>query len=316
MKIDRLEFLKKTALTAGSVMIAPSLSDSRDHYKSSFDFKISLAEWSHQADIFAGRFDHLDFASIAKLNYGIDAIEYVNQFFPDKASDISYIREMKRRADDHGVQSVLIMIDNEGELSSADDKTRMAAVQNHYKWVGAAKLLGCHAIRVNLFGENDPETWIKTSVDGLGRLAAFAADFEISVIVENHGSHSSHGKRLTEVIKQVNSKWVGTLPDFGNFCVARKNGQLWGSECIEQYDVYQGTKEMMPYAKGVSAKTFRFDDNGNEADLDYMRLFKIIRDSGFNGGYVGIEYEGQDLYPAEGIIKTKRLLERVRKNLS
>lgn len=316
MNIDRLEFLKKTALTAGSAVIAPSILTSGSPESRSFDFKISLAEWSHQADLFAGRFDHLDFPSIAKLNYGIDAVEYVNQFFPDKASDISYIREMKRRAEEHGVQSVLIMVDNEGEVSSADDKTRVQAVHNHYKWIGAAKLLGCHAIRINLFGENDPDTWIKTSVDGLGRLAEFASDFEISVIVENHGSHSSHGKRLAEVMSQVNSKWAGTLPDFGNFCVARENGQLWGSECIEQYDVYQGTKELMPYAKGVSAKTFHFDGDGNEKDLDYLRLFKIIKDSGFNGGYVGIEYEGEELYPAEGIMKTKQLLERVRTALS
>lgn len=316
MNIDRLEFLKKTALTAGSAVIAPSILTSGSPESRSFDFKISLAEWSHQADLFAGRFDHLDFPSIAKLNYGIDAVEYVNQFFPDKASDISYIREMKRRADEHGVQSVLIMVDNEGEVSSADDKTRVQAVHNHYKWIGAAKLLGCHAIRINLFGENDPDTWIKTSVDGLGRLAEFASDFEISVIVENHGSHSSHGKRLAEVMRRVNSKWAGTLPDFGNFCVARENGQLWGSECIEQYDVYRGTNELMPYAKGVSAKTFHFDGDGNEKDLDYLRLFKIIKDSGFNGGYVGIEYEGEDLYPAEGIMKTKQLLERVRTALS
>lgn len=316
MNIDRLEFLKKAALGSGAAMISPVQAPEKNNPANSFDFKISLAEWSHQADLFAGRFDHLDFASIAKLNYGIDAIEYVNQFFPDKASDIGYIREMKKRADDHGVRSVLIMVDNEGEISSANDKTRVQAVHNHYKWVGAAKLLGCHAIRINLFGESDPDTWIKTSVDGLGRLAEFASDFEISVIVENHGSHSSHGERLAEVMKQVDSKWAGTLPDFGNFCVARKNGQLWGSDCIDQYDVYKGTEEMMPYAKGVSAKTFHFDENGNEADLDYMRLFKIIRKSGFNGGYVGIEYEGEDLYPAEGIMKTKKLLERIRKELS
>lgn len=316
MNVDRLDFLKKTAITAGSVMIAPSLFQSEKKKSNSFDFKISLAEWSHQKDIFAGRFDHLDFASIAKLNYDIDAVEYVNQFFPDKATDIGYIREMKKRADDHGVQSVLIMIDNEGEVSSANDKIRVQAVQNHYKWIGAAKLLGCHAIRINLFGESDPDTWIKTSVDGLGRLAEFASDFEISVIVENHGSHSSHGKRLAEVMKQVDSKWAGTLPDFGNFCVARENGQLWGAPCIDEYDVYQGTKDLMPYAKGVSAKTFHFDENGNEADLDYLRLFRIIKNSGFNEGYVGIEYEGEDLYPAEGIMKTKKLLERVRKELS
>tara|TARA_R110000868_G_scaffold408293_3_gene690952 strand:+ start:19547 stop:20494 length:948 start_codon:yes stop_codon:yes gene_type:complete len=311
----RRDFLKKTSFLAGSTIMSSSLSPFLLKPDKDFGFKISLAEWCHNREIFSGEMDHLDFPIIAKKNYGIDAVEYVNQFFADKANDQKYLKELKKRADEHGVRSVLIMIDNEGPVSSEDDKLRLKAVENHYKWVEAAKYLECDSIRINLFGAQDPDEWIAASVDGLGKLAEFGAQNEIAVIVENHGSHSSHGARLAEVMKQVNSKWTGTLPDFGNFCVARENGAMWNAPCIEQYDVYKGTEEMMPYAKGVSAKTFDFDDDGNEKNLDYMRLFQIIKDSGFNGGYVGIEYEGEHISPAEGILLTKKLLEKIRANL-
>lgn len=316
MDISRKTFIQKGAfLISGSLMTAPLL-NSIQKDSETFTFSISLAEWCHNKEIFSGEMDHLDFPIVAKKNYGIEAVEYVNQFFPDKATDLKYLGELKKRADDNGVTSVLIMIDNEGLVSSVEDSVRTQAIENHFKWIEAAKFLDCQSIRVNLHGASNPNDWISASVDGLGRLAEFGAKHEINVIVENHGSHSSHGGRLAEVIKQVDSKWAGTLPDFGNFCVARENGQLWDAPCIEQYDVYQGTKDLMPYAQGVSAKTFDFDEQGNETTLDYSRLFKIIKDSGFNNGFVGIEYEGEHIPPAEGIILTKNLLEKVRKELA
>jgi hypothetical protein len=306
--MNRRQFLEQLTLATGSTLILPAFSSLPDE---PFNFKISLAEWVHNLEIFSGEMDHLDFPIVAKQNYGLEAVEYVNQFFPDKAEDMTYLSELKKRADDHGVRSVLIMVDNEGEVSSTDDATHTQAVENHYKWVEAARFLGCHSIRINLFGAQDANDWIAASVDGLGRLAEFGSQHEIAVIVENHGSHSSHGGRLAEVLRQVNSEWAGTLPDFGNFCVAREGGVMWGAPCVEQYDIYKGTEELMPFAKGVSAKTFRFDENGNEPDIDFMRLFTIIKNSGWNNGYVGIEYEGHDIPPAEGIMKTKALLERV-----
>jgi sugar phosphate isomerase/epimerase len=313
--MKRSDFLKNSLLLGGSAVMTSHIPTSLFTSDPAFDFKISLAEWCHNQALFSGEMDHLDFPVVAKKNYGIEAVEYVNQFFPDKANDKKYLGELKRRADDHGVRSVLIMIDNEGAVSSTNETERQQAVENHYKWVEAAKFLGCHSIRINLFGAQDANDWISASVDGLGTLAEFGKEHEISVIVENHGSHSSHGARLAEVMKQIDSPWAGTLPDFGNFCVARENGEMWGAPCVEQYDVYQGTKKLMPYAKGVSAKTFDFDDEGNETDLDFIRLFTIIKESGWNNGYVGIEYEGHTLPPAEGIKKTKALLERVRKEL-
>lgn len=317
MAISRKHFLKKSSIYSSGILMAPSiLSENKILGLQKFDFKISLAEWCLNKEIFSGQIDHLDFPVIAKEKYGIHGVEYVNQFFPDKATDKAYLTELKKRAEDHDVTSVLIMIDNEGLVASKDNKIRTKAIENHYKWIEAAKFLGCHSIRINLHGASNPLDWKLASIDGLGKLAEYGADHKVNVIVENHGSHSSHGGRLADVLKQVNSKWAGSLPDFGNFCVARENGELWGTPCIEQYDTYQGTKDLMPFAKGVSAKTFDFKENGDEANLDYMRLFKIIKDSGFNNGWVGIEYEGEHTPPQEGIILTKKLLEKVRAELA
>lgn len=312
MTISRRTFLQQSVLATTGAFVVPSFLNTN---QDSFSFKISLAEWSHHRELFSGQMNHLDFPIIAKSVYGLEAVEYVNQFFADKANDTEYLKELKLRANDHGVRSVLIMIDHEGAVSSTDDAERTKAVENHYKWIEAAKFLGCHAIRINLFGAKDANDWINASVDGLGRLAEFGGKHGISVLVENHGGHSSHAGRLTEIMRQVNSKWVGTLPDFGNFCIATESGEPWGSPCVEEYDLYQGVQEMMPFAKGVSAKTIRFDEHGNERDIDFKRMFTVIKNSGWNNGYVGIEYGGQELHSAEGILKTKTLLEKIREEL-
>lgn len=322
MSNARRDFLKRSALAAGGFLMTASSPALFNEYvsRASFGFKISLAEWSLNKEIFSGEISNLDFPAVAKERYGIDAVEYVNQFFPDKSKDHRYLKELKKRAGDQGVRNVLIMIDNEGLVASDDEAERNAAVQNHYKWMEAAKLLGCHAVRVNLFGsqdrEDDVKAWISSAVDGLGKLAEYGAQLEINVLVENHGGLSSHAGHLAKVIKQVDSNWCGTLPDFGNFCISYQNNARWGESCEEKYDVYKGTEELMPFAKGVSAKTFAFDEKGNETTLDYKRLMKIVKASGFNGGYVGIEYEGNSMAADQGIMATKKLLEKIRAELA
>lgn len=320
MNNSRRDFLKKSVLATGGLILAVSSPSTIMGRNRAFDFKISLAEWSLNKQIFGGEMSNLDFPVVSKEKFGINAVEYVNQFFADKAKDTEYLKELKKRADDHGVRNVLIMVDNEGMVAAPDDAERNTAVENHYKWIEAAKFLGCHAIRINLFGsqgtEDDVEAWTSAAVAGLGALAEYGAQHEISVIVENHGGLSSHAGHLANVMKQVDSKWAGTLPDFGNFCITHEEDARWGETCVDQYDVYKGIKELMPYAKGVSAKSFAFDEDGNESTLDYMRLFKIVKESGFNGGYVGVEYEGSSLPAEEGILATKKLLEKVRAKLA
>ncbi len=270
-------------------------------------FKISLAQWSLNKAFFGGELDNLDFAAKAKNDFGIDAIEYVNQFFADKANDLGYLNQMKQRAADNGVKSLLIMVDREGYLGALDQSERKEAVEKHYKWVDAAKHLGCHSIRVNAFGVGSAEDVASAAVDGLGRLSEYAAKSDINVIVENHGSYSSNGAWLAGVMKSVGMDNCGTLPDFGNFCVKRDGEGMWGGDCVEEYDRYKGVMEMMPYAKGVSAKSHDFDADGNEIHTDYTKVLQIVKDAGYRG-YIGIEYEGQKLSPDEGIKATKALL--------
>ena len=268
-------------------------------------FEISLAEWSLHKALFGKKMTNLDFPAMAKKDFGISTVEYVNQFFKDKAKDTTYLNELLMRCKDNGVKNHLIMIDGEGGLGETDEKKRTQAVENHYKWVEAAKHLGCKTIRVNAYGTATADEVKSAAIDGLGRLGTFAKPFGINVIVENHGGHSSNGQWLADVMKQVGMKNVGTLPDFGNFCIKRG-----AKGCEESYDRYQGTQELMPFAKGVSAKTYDFDEQGNCIETDYVKILKIVKDSGFKG-YAGIEYEGSKLSEEEGIRKTKALLERL-----
>lgn len=276
-------------------------------------FKISLAQWSLNKSLFSGKINNLDFARLARESFDIEAVEYVNQFFADKAKDQNYLKEMIKRADDNGVKSLLIMIDNEGDLGSTDSSPRTQAVENHYKWVDAAKTLGCHSIRVNAAGQGTAEQVASAAVDGLGRLSEYAAKAGLNVIVENHGGYSSNGGWLTGVMKQINRPNCGTLPDFGNFCITR-DAKDW-SKCLEEYDRYQGVTELMSFAKAVSAKTNDFNESGDELHTDYKRMLQIVKDAGYRG-FIGIEYEGDQLSEEEGILATKALLEKYGKELS
>ncbi len=308
----RRGFLKKGAvLTAGLMSSGLAMSRATKMLlESDMFFKISLAQWSFHKAIFSKELEHLDFASKTR-SLGIDGIEYVNQFFKDKAEDAAYLSQMNQRAVDADVTQLLIMIDGEGGLGDTDDAKRKEAIENHYKWVDAAKTLGCHSIRVNAFGEGSSEDVGKAAVQGLGGVSEYAAKENINVIVENHGGYSSNGTWLSGVIKEVNLPNCGTLPDFGNFCIKREG---W-TKCLEEYDRYKGVTEMMPFAKAVSAKTNDFDDKGNETKTDYMKMMQIVKEHGYTG-FVGIEYEGRTLSEEEGILKSKELLIKVGKALS
>ena len=301
---DRREFLKRSAQLSAGLGLLGALSPANAADKEPL-FRISLAQWSLHRALKGGKLDNLDFAKTAKQDYGIEAVEYVNQFFMDKAKDQKYLAEMKKRAADLGVKSLLIMIDGEGALGDADEQKRTAAVEKHYPWVESAKFLGCHAIRVNAASSGSYEEQLDRAADGLRRLAEFGGQHDIDVIVENHGGLSSNGQWLSAVIKQVDHKRCGTLPDFGNFRIAE--GKV--------YDRYTGVAELMPFAKAVSAKSNDFNEQGEDVETDFHKMMKIVLDAGYRG-YVGIEYEGSKLSEPEGIKATKKLLEKVRAELS
>jgi sugar phosphate isomerase/epimerase len=259
--------------------------------------------------------DNLEFPSIARKKFDIGAVEYVNQFFGGKkmgfkeaAKDTNYLNELLKRSKDAGVINHLIMVDDEGPLALPNDVQRLPAVENHKKWIEAAKFIGCKTVRVNLHGVGESAAKKTASIDSLGKLGTFAATMGINVVVENHGSDSSNGKWVADVMLKVNLQNVGTLPDFGNFCISHPWGQTQ-DPCSDMYDRYNGVSEMLPFAKGVSAKTYDFDENGNQPKMDYGKLVDIVKSSGFKG-YIGIEYEGYDENEEEGIRKTKALLQR------
>jgi L-ribulose-5-phosphate 3-epimerase len=264
-------------------------------------FEISLAQWSLHKAIFGKKMDAGDFPKVTKEEFGINAVEYVNQFYKDKKKDDGYVKELRKKCDDLNVKSVLIMCDGEGQLGDADEKKRKLAVENHYRWVEWAKTLGCHSIRVNAGSSGSYEEQMNRASDGLRMLSEWAGKMQINVIVENHGGLSSNGAWLAATIKKVGHPGCGTLPDFGNFRVSKD----------EEYDRYKGVLELMPYAKGVSAKTHDFDAKGNETKTDYRKMMKIVMDANYHG-FVGIEYEGSKLSEADGIRATKKLLETVR----
>ena len=310
----RRTFIKHTALAAAGFTILPSFSLFAEEQKK-FDFKISLAEWSLHKDLFSGKITNLDFPVIAKMKYDIDAVEYVNQFFKDKAKDISYLNQLKQRCTDNGVTSVLIMVDQEGLLGDKDNTQREQAVENHYKWVEASKHIGGHAIRVNLHGDSNAQEWHEASVKSLRKLTEFAAGMDMTILAENHGTWSSNAGMLAKVIQEVNHKNCRTMVDFANFCVRREKGDLWESPCVDWYDKYKGVEELLPYAKGVSAKTFDFNEAGEESKSDFTRMLSLVKASPYRG-YIGIEYEGDRLSEDEGIKASKKLLEKIRKQLA
>ena len=301
--MNRRNFIKRSAaITSGLALsgFGSTLLSGSDN----LPFKISLAEWSLHRALHSKKIDHLDFISLTKTEFGLDAVEYVNSFFFDKAQDQKYLNEMKTRADDHDVKSLLIMCDNEGNLGDPDENKRNQAVENHYKWAEAAKFLGCHSIRVNARSEGSWDDQIELAADGLRRLNEFGDSIGINTIVENHGGLSSNGKWLSAVMERVDHSRVGTLPDFGNFRI----------QSDEWYDRYQGMKELMPYAKAVSAKSHEFDKKGNETGSDFYRIMNIVLDAGYKG-YVGIEYEGSVHTEMEAIRLTNDLLKKIRDSI-
>ncbi len=308
--IDRREFIKRSAQTTAAVALA-GCSGFQTARREPL-YKISLAQWSLHKTIFGKKLDHLDFpAKTAEL--GINGVEYVNQFFKDKAEDEAYLGQLKTNAENAGVENLLIMIDGEGRLGDPDEAKRAQAVENHHRWVTAAKFLGCHSIRVNAASAGSYDEQSTLAADGLRRLTEFAAGHDINVIVENHGGLSSNGAWLAETITKVGHPRCGTLPDFGNFHVG---GDQW-------YDHYKGVEETMPFAKAVSAKSYEFvsdvvtERKNNEGktmiSIDYRRMMGIVVAAGYKG-FVGIEFEGKGP-EVEGILKTKAVLELVRGEL-
>ena len=309
-KLPRRQFMMQAALLSAASLATTSLpgcglmgrSSSQptaaDIDKDDLPFRLSLAQWSLHQRFFSGKADPLDFAAIARQEFNLDGVEYVNQFYADQLSD-NLLMDLERRAADQGVRSLLIMVDGEGALGDPDDKSRSKAVENHKKWAEAAVQLGCHSIRVNAESTGGYDEQARLVTDGLVRLADYCRPLGINVLVENHGGLSSNSVWLSGIMRQADLPNLGTLPDFGNFTIDKQTG--------ESYDPYQGVAELMPYAKAVSAKSYDFDEQGRETSIDYERMLQIVLNAGYND-WIGVEYEGERLSEAEGVRLTRDLL--------
>ncbi len=304
MTLNRRNFISRSFLAGAAVTFPQAFRDASAG--SELPFRISLAQWSLNRAFFDGTLDPVDFARIARTKFGLEGIEYVNQFYFDSLDD-KLVAELKKRADGEGVASLLIMVDREGALGAPDAAARQTAVENHYRWADAAHALGCHSIRVNAQSEGGWDEQMKLAADGLNRLAEYCARLDLNVLVENHGGLSSNAGWLAGVMKAADNPRVGTLPDFGNFVIDRETG--------ESYDRYRGMAELMPWARAVSAKSHAFDKSGEETSMDYARILGIVADAGYRG-WVGVEYEGDAHSEEDGIRLTIQLLERVRSQLA
>jgi sugar phosphate isomerase/epimerase len=322
---SRRNFIKKAAIGAAGLGVSATLPQ---YLFAATDpplfFKIAISQFSFASEFWTKQLDSLDFATKSK-ELGISGLDYCSMFFADKAKDTQYLGQLKQRASDNGSYNLRIMVDGEGVLGDLNDQTRLKAVENHYKWMDAAATLGCPMIRVNVEGDGNPADVARAAADSLGRLIDYGAKQHIDVIVENHVGISCNGAWLAGVMKQVNNPHCGTLADFGNFCINRTKPETpdivgyMKTICLEQYDRYKGIEELMPFAKGVHAKTHLFDADGNDTETDFSRMFDIIKKSGFTG-WVSIEYEGglfkmynkdsKYLDDYAGVSATKKLVEK------
>ncbi|MFT5886594.1 MAG: sugar phosphate isomerase/epimerase [Arcticibacterium sp.] len=274
--------------------------------------KYSLAQWSFNRDLKAGEMNTVDFINAA-AEMDFEGVEYVSQFFQDKVTDFTYLDSLKNAAEKAGILSLMIQVDEIGHLCASNEEERNVAVELGKKWLDASKYLGCTSMRVNAHGDGTPKEMMTQAIDGIGRLADYANEVGVKLIIENHGGMSSHGAWLADLVAQLSDKNVGSLDDFHNWCYETKSGAIWGP-CSKEYDYYQGFEELIGTAEGVSVKAFKFDSLGNEPDLDFPRFFQIMKDAGYDG-YLGIEYEGSNLPSKEGILKTKALAEKCWKEI-
>lgn len=310
MKI--LPLISLTAITLTLFISCSKLADNtaNESKKISSDARYSLAQWSFNRELFAGKMDTVDFIYAAG-DMGFEGVEYVSQFFNDKVDDFSYLDTLNAAAKQAGIHNVMLQVDNIGNLGATDPEERAQAIADGKKWVDAASYLHCEMMRVNAHGDGSPEQIKAHSIAGIAELADYANSKGVQIIIENHGGISNNGAWLADLVAKLADKQVASLVDFHNWCTERENGQLWGSPCTKEYDYYQGFAELIPTAQGVSVKAFEFDSQGNETTMDFVKFFQIMKTASYEG-YLGIEYEGTALPSREGILKTKALAEKSR----
>ena len=233
---------------------------------------ISLAQWALIEEIRSDKWKTLDFPKIAREDFGLNGIEFVNTLF--EVPTVEYLNTLKRNAADFNVQMVLIMVDEEGDGCADTKQGRKQFEINHRKWVDVAHYLGCHAIRTNCRGlENaDKQQALEWAAESYNMLLDYASPSGISIVIENHGGVSNDPDWMIALMKKVNNLKFGTFPD-------------WRSPSAD-FDNYTYLQKTLPYAKGMSYR------NQPTEELT-AKMIKLSQDGGYRGWY-GIESSGRE----------------------
>ncbi len=261
---------------------------------------LAVQQYSFNRQLRSGELNILDFPKTVVKGTGIKALEYFNGHIEDKIKDTAFFKQLRKRSDDLGAVNTMMLCRSKNAVDSPDAKIRKLAIEGYRPWLEATRVLGGKYIRVDTRHKGEAEKQKGFAVAGLRSLCKVADEYEMGILVENHGNHSGNGAWLADVMKQVDLANCGTLPDFQNF---------------KEYDPYQGVSEMMPWAKILCAKAKSFDDNGDEENIDFRKMLKIAKAAGFRG-YIGIEFEGHGVDPVQGINATKKLIQKVMRELN
>lgn len=246
-----------------------------------------------------GDLDPLDFPLMARREFGFDAIDYIGYFYTPHVRDRSYLRELKRRCDGEGVQSLTISCTTEGEIGIGHPEAnkRDAIAANHLRWMDMAAYLGCNAISVRVGSVGDAAEQLRLVADGLNAIADWANPHGLDVLVENHDGFSNDGAWLDELMRLADHRRIAMAPDWGNFGddPAVRTAHL---------------ARVMPHARALTAKFFDFDEPGDEITMNVPALMRVVRDAGYRGP-ISVEYEGAQASECDGIRLSTAMLTRL-----
>ncbi|MBK7606236.1 MAG: sugar phosphate isomerase/epimerase [Saprospiraceae bacterium] len=280
----RRKFLESTTV---GLMGMPLLSTGSlfNHQNWIMKSDISLAQWALVDEVKSGKWKNLDFPKIAREDFGLNGIEFVNTLF--EVPTEGYLKKLKANAATHGVTMVLIMVDDEGDGASDTSAGRKQFDINHRKWIDIAHYLGCHAIRTNCRGPKDADKneALKWAIESYSMLLDYAKSSGIKVVIENHGGVSNDPDWMVSLMKSINHPLFGTYPD-------------WRSPSPE-FDNVTYLEKMLPYAMGMSYR------NQPTEELT-ARMIKMSKEGGYIGWY-GIESTGRDAI-LQGISLLKKYL--------
>lgn len=288
-KLNRRSFFGKTAAMTATGFLTPMAMNAADKISTvqpprMITDDISLAQWALVDEVRAGKWKTTEFAKIAREDFGINGIEYVNTLM--EVPTEGYLKKLKKNAEDHGVTSVLIMVDDEGDGCDHTKEGRRQFDINHRKWIDAAQYLGCHAIRTNCRGSQvaqkvSREESLKWAAESYNMLLEYAIPAKMQVVIENHGGLSNDADWMVALMKEVDNLYFGTYPD-------------WRAP-TKEFDNYEYLHKCLPYAKGMSYR------NQPTEELS-AKMIKLSRGAGYRGWY-GIESSGR-----EEIKKGKQIL--------